>query len=265
MTTFSRILSFIFLLTICQDISAQKKNALTVLTYNIHHANPPSKPGVIDVKAIAAVVKREAPDFVALQEVDVHTGRSGKTVDEAKDIASDAGMNSCFAKAIDYDGGGYGIAILSKYKIDSTHTIKLPTAISGSEDRVLLLAFINMGARGHLIFACTHMDASQSEASRLLQIEEITSSLHSWKYPVIIAGDFNAEPDSKVVEKLDAGFIRSCNNGCANTIPSDAPTKIIDYIAVRKGDPFSILTHRVLSDVYPSDHLPVAASVQWKK
>ncbi|PSL50319.1 hypothetical protein CLV51_1011663 [Chitinophaga niastensis] len=147
MTTFSRVLFFIFLLTISQDIFGQKKNALTILTYNIHHANPPSKPGVIDVKAIGAVVRREAPDFVALQEVDVHTGRSGKTVDEAKDIAVDAGMNSCFAKAIDYDGGGYGIAILSKYKIDSTHVINLPSAINGSENRVLLLAFINMGGQ----------------------------------------------------------------------------------------------------------------------
>lgn len=265
MITFSRALVFIVLLAACQHVSGQKKNTLTVLTYNIHHANPPSKPGVIDVKAIGAVVRREAPDFVALQEVDVHTGRSGKTVDEAKDIAVDAGMNSCFAKAIDYDGGAYGIAILSKYKIDSTHIIHLPSAINGSENRVLLLAFINMGAKGHLIFACTHMDASPSAASRDLQIEEIIKSLQPWKYPVIIAGDFNAGPDSKVVEKLDAGFIRSCKNGCANTIPSDAPAETIDYIAVRKGDPVSILNHRVLPDAYPSDHLPVAADVQLGK
>ncbi|PSL50320.1 hypothetical protein CLV51_1011664 [Chitinophaga niastensis] len=82
------------------------------------------------------------------------------------------------------------------------------------------------------------MDASQSDASRLLQIEEITKSLQPWKYPVIIAGDFNAEPDSKVVGKLDAGFIRSCKNGCANTIPSDAPTKII---AKYLRDPFIVV------------------------
>ncbi|WP_106527472.1 hypothetical protein [Chitinophaga niastensis] len=62
--------------------------------------------------------------------------------------------------------------------------------------------------------------------------------MQPWKYPVIIAGDFNAEPDSKVVGKLDAGFIRSCKNGCANTIPSDAPTKII---AKYLRDPFIVV------------------------
>ena len=53
-------------------------DTLSILTYNIHHANPPSKPGLIDVDAIAAVIVKLRPDVVALQEVDVYTNRSGK-------------------------------------------------------------------------------------------------------------------------------------------------------------------------------------------
>jgi endonuclease/exonuclease/phosphatase family metal-dependent hydrolase len=39
---------------------------LRVMTYNIHHANPPSKPNVIDVEAIATIINKESPDVVAL-------------------------------------------------------------------------------------------------------------------------------------------------------------------------------------------------------
>ena len=48
------------------------------MSYNIHIGNPPSKPGIIDMKAIIKAIKIENPDLVALQEVDVNTNRSGK-------------------------------------------------------------------------------------------------------------------------------------------------------------------------------------------
>src|SRR5512145_1706973 len=46
---------------------------IRVLTYNIHHCNPPSSPGVIDPEAIATVIRQQQPDLVALQEVDIRT------------------------------------------------------------------------------------------------------------------------------------------------------------------------------------------------
>src|SRR5690349_3450839 len=70
--------------------------AITILSYNIHHANPPSKPGVIDLPAIANVIVKQHPDIVALQEVDVHTKRSGTTVHEAEELARLTGMHSYF-------------------------------------------------------------------------------------------------------------------------------------------------------------------------
>jgi len=75
-------------------------NSISILSYNIHHANPPSKPGVIDVSAIANVIDRQQADLVALQEVDVHTARSGKALHEAEEIARLTGMKVFFAKAI---------------------------------------------------------------------------------------------------------------------------------------------------------------------
>ena len=75
------------------------------MSYNIHHCNPPSKAGLIDVDAIAAVLKKEGPEIVSLQEVDVFTRRSGG-IDQAAQIAEKAGYPFFYcAKAIDCDGG----------------------------------------------------------------------------------------------------------------------------------------------------------------
>src|SRR5690606_28018267 len=94
--------------------------------YNIHHANPPSKPALIDIDAIARAIKDQDPDLVALQEVDVNTQRSGK-FNQAEEIARRLGMSFFFAKAIDHGGGDYGVAILSKFPMSETAIHSLPT------------------------------------------------------------------------------------------------------------------------------------------
>ena len=70
------------------------------LTYNIHHANP-SEGTVIDTDSIAKIIKKQQPDLVALQEVDVNNTRSGITLNEASDIANKSGLAYYyFGKAI---------------------------------------------------------------------------------------------------------------------------------------------------------------------
>ena len=56
-----------------------RAQTLKIMTYNIHHANPPSKEkdSTIDLKAVAAVINAARPDLVALQEIDVNNGRAG--------------------------------------------------------------------------------------------------------------------------------------------------------------------------------------------
>ncbi len=123
---------------------------LKILTYNIHHANPPSKPNVIDVAAIAKVINEQQPDLVALQEIDVHTDRSGKALNQAEEIARLTGMKFYFARAIDYAGGEYGVAILSKFPMEKMTNNPLPTAEgTGGEHRTLATA-ITFGFEGGL-------------------------------------------------------------------------------------------------------------------
>src|SRR5687767_3450568 len=76
-----------------------KKHTLKILCYNIHHASPPSKPGSIDLDAIAKVIMDHQPDLVALQEVDVFTGRSGP-YNQAEELGKRTGMSAYFFKAI---------------------------------------------------------------------------------------------------------------------------------------------------------------------
>jgi endonuclease/exonuclease/phosphatase family metal-dependent hydrolase len=234
---------------------------LRVLTYNIHHANPPSKPDYIDLDAIARVISQQQPDIVALQEVDVHTTRSGVSVHEAEYIAAKTGMRSYFAKSIDYGGGEYGIAILSRYPISNMKKYALPTLESTKgEPRILATAEINLPGNEKILFACTHLDAQKPDTNRVLQAHKILEILQSEKLPVVLAGDLNADPASTTIRLLDSHFTRSCIPAdCPFTIPQDQPKKTIDFICFSPKDKFTVKLHQAIDEKYASDHLPVLA------
>jgi endonuclease/exonuclease/phosphatase family metal-dependent hydrolase len=240
-------------------------SGISILSYNIHHANPPSKPNVIDIEAIAHVINLQQPDIVALQEIDVHTNRSGKTVNEAEEIARLTGMKYYFAKAIDYDDGEYGVAILSKLPMEAMTNNPLPTAEgTRGEHRTLATAIINLPGNKKIVFASTHLDAQRSDTNRLLQIKKIGEFFNNEKLPVIIAGDFNATPNSDVINILDKYFTRTCLNNCGSTIPVIIPTKTIDFIAYKPSDKFIVIEQKVVDEQYASDHRPVLALFKLK-
>jgi len=230
---------------------------LKVMTYNVHHCNPPSKSfGEIEMDTIAGVIKKQNPDVVALQEIDDHTSRSG-AFNEAGEIAKKLKMKFYFGKAIDYGGGGYGVAILSKYPLSDVMTFPLPD-VAGFTGEVRVLATVKVTfADGKSIrFGCTHLDAS-SQANRELQIKEIIRISSSESLPFIIGGDFNETPGSNTINLLDSYFTRSCISGCGFTIPVINPIKTIDFIAFRPSDKFKVMEHKVIDERYASDHLPV--------
>lgn len=262
------ILVFISSLLACSPSktlsSAKNQSAeFTVLSYNIHHCNPPSKPGLIDLDSVAGVIRKENPDLVALQEVDVNTGRSGK-IDEAALLAEKTGMKYKFYKAIDHDGGDYGLAILSKFDLASTQLYPLPTdAESKGEPRILATAIVKINGK-QVLFACTHLDAQRDSKNRLMQIRKIRELLDSQKLPVIIAGDLNADPESEVIKIFDESFKRTCTN-CGYTIPVVTPNKTIDFIGYKPGSDFEVVNHQVVNEHYASDHLPIKAVLKMIK
>ena len=162
----------------------QKKLTVKFASYNIYHGGNNS-----DLKKIAANIKDNGIDVVGLQEVDNGVKRSGK-VNQAQKLSQLTGLNYyAFFKAISLDGGSYGLAILSRYPIEKSNTIKLSSA--SSEQRVLGHSVIN--ADGEKInFFVTHLsyDGESGGASRSKQFSEVASELAKYDN-FVLSGDFN--------------------------------------------------------------------------
>ncbi|WP_420150569.1 endonuclease/exonuclease/phosphatase family protein [Spirosoma sp.] len=239
----------------------QKSTKLRVMTYNIHHCNPPSAGTNIEIEAIARVIKNEKPDLVALQEVDVNTERSGKGIDQAKELARQTGLTYYFfSKAIDHQGGDYGVAVLSRFPILESVRYTLPVDPAlGGEIRTIAAITVEVAKGKRVIFASTHLDLK--EENRLIQSELIVKHFGDSKLPMILAGDFNALPDSKVIQYLDKTFTRSCQE-CASTIPVKNPNRVIDFITYKPSTTFSNVSTRVIDEQYASDHLPVVVDLE---
>jgi endonuclease/exonuclease/phosphatase family metal-dependent hydrolase len=254
----------LFVLVLPSHGIGQDKRTLKVLCYNIHHALPPSKKDSIDLDAIAQVITKSQADLVALQEVDVHTRRSGP-FNQAEELGRKTGLTPYFIKAIDYDGGEYGVAILSRFPVTNLKRYPLPTKEgSGGEPRVLGAATIALPGNRQIVFACTHLDAQSDSVNRDLQIHAIAEVLKNSTLPVIIAGDFNAVPGSSIIRVLDSYFKRTCDP-CDFTIPVDKPKKAIDFIAFSPERKFRVKKHEVIPEHYASDHLPVFVELKIRK
>lgn len=264
---FVALLSMIASLASCSGktpSSAKGTNQLRVMTYNIHHANPPSKAeaGEIDIDAIVNVIRKENPDLVALQEVDVNTRRSGNG-NQAEMIAEKLGMQAFFGRAIDHEGGYYGVAILSKCPLTKTKVTPLPEdAAPESEDRVLATAEVSLPGGMKVRFGSTHLDVVSPE-NREQQVRTINEMAAKEPMPFIVAGDFNAAPESSAILELDKRFTRTCGSDCAPTIPVDKPDRAIDFIAFSKGSPFQVVSQKVIPERYASDHLPVVVTLSY--
>ncbi|HRO85049.1 MAG TPA: endonuclease/exonuclease/phosphatase family protein [Niabella sp.] len=259
------LISALFLSVSCTSKKAQQgsnsKNIIKVMTYNVHHCNPPDKKGIIDVDGTAAVIKNQNADLVALQEIDVNTGRSGK-INQAALLAQKAGYPFYyFAKAMDYDGGRYGLAILSKYPLANAKTHLLPSDNSKrDEPRVLAEATVKWPGGKDFHFCSTHLEAFNKK-SRTLQMQEINQIAGKSSIPFIVAGDFNAFEGSEVINILDQQFNRTCDK-CPNTFDEEGERGAIDFIAFRKNDPFVTKSHQVIPEKTASDHMPVVATIE---
>ena len=125
-----------------------KGRIIRIMTYNIYGARATSPANAADLDALAEVIRRQDPDFVTLNEVDVFTNRTGKDVHQARDLAAKLGMEWHFSKAIDRDGGEYGDAVLSKHPIIETRSYRLPCAASQpGEDRSLCVIRVEIDGK----------------------------------------------------------------------------------------------------------------------
>ena len=249
------VLSFFFIALIANGYAqhfSQTENTVRVLCYNIQ--NGKGMDNVVDYQRIADVITNLAPDVVALQELDSVTNRS-QGVDVLSRLASLTAMYSVYGASIQYDGGQYGIGVLSKEKPVSWKRIPLP---GREEARSLLMVEFK-----DYVLGCTHFSLNADD--RLASVSIIDQAVKDFDKPVILAGDINATPESPVLEAFNKNWIM-LSDTTKFTIPSDNPRRTIDYIMgyTPKGYTYSVWLTRVMNETLASDHLPLFADVRLK-
>lgn len=231
--------------------AADPAGVLRVLTYNIHHGE--GTDGVIDLDRIANVIRRSEANLVALQEVDVRTRRS-RGVDQLAELARKCDMQSCFGKNLDFQGGGYGNAILVGGEILASRNVRLPRL--GGEQRGALIATVRLGDAAVAQFISTHFDHRVAEARRAAA-EEVARLIRSAGEPILIAGDLNAEADSEELSPL-MRLVRRPPRTVA-TIPVTTPTRQIDFVLASPRASWRFGEIRTIEAAGASDHLPLLA------
>lgn len=239
--------------------SALHAQQVKVLTYNIHHANPPAEPGKIDMEAIARVINDSGAEIIGIQEVDIHVSRS-EMINQAEKLAELTGMEYYFSKGIDLEDGYYGTLLLSKHKIVGKRRYDLPMPVK-SENRSLAIIDVELPGGQTISLANTHLDLKAE--NRIAQAEFINELGELYNRPLILVGDLNAKPGSKSIEILSQYFVRNTESN-APTSPNVNTKNEIDYIMVLKSTPFEWKEYRVIPERNASDHLPVYAEILFK-
>ncbi|MEW4487235.1 endonuclease/exonuclease/phosphatase family protein [Thalassoglobus sp. JC818] len=232
---------------------------MTVMTYNIHHAE--GTDGVLDPSRIANIIRSSNADLVALQEVDRKTTRvDGR--DLLAEIATETKLHFAFGKSIEFSGGEYGNAILSRWPIENHQTALLPRLNDGEQRSMLIADVAIEGKESGITFVSTHLDHRSDDAERFLSVEQINSHFEkSNKTPILLAGDFNDTTSSRSVKELLKKW-KMTNTDVLPTIPSRKPTRQIDFIFASPPTAWEVLSTRVLNEPKASDHLPVVSTVE---
>jgi endonuclease/exonuclease/phosphatase family metal-dependent hydrolase len=236
---------------------SRERREIRVVSYNIKHGL--GMDGRIDLERIAQVISGARPDLVAAQEVDRHCKRS-REQDVAAELGRLLGMQHAFGKSMDFDGGEYGMAVLSRHPIERSIHRQLP---DGAEPRCALEIVVRpAGMRTPVSLVCVHMDRV-TENIRLAQVTTLLESLRKRANPVILAGDFNGERTDKSMQLLAGAGWTILEKDGAKTFPSDNPKIEIDFIALR-GFAGASATCHVMDEPVASDHRPVCAVITMK-
>jgi endonuclease/exonuclease/phosphatase (EEP) superfamily protein YafD len=110
-----------------------------------------------------------------------------------------------------------------------------------------------------VVFLCTHLDAKRDPTQRLNQagkIRELFPVAQDHR-PILLAGDFNAQPGSTVLAVLLADWTDSAAGQQILTSPAGAPRAKIDYIFYRPAARWRVIESRAIDEKIASDHRPL--------
>ncbi len=229
---------------------------LRFVSYNIRHGEGMDRR--LDLARTAEVLRALDADCIALQEVDENTERTGR-VDQAALLGEALGMEHAFGAFMDYQGGRYGLAILSRLPIRGAEAIELP---EGNEPRVALQVELELPDHTTLHVVDVHFDWVRDDGFRFAQAETLAAHLASLSRYVVL-GDFNDQPGSRTIELFER-LAREADKPEDNrfTIPADDPDREIDFVFAAPADRWAVDHVEVVDEAVASDHRPVLADLR---
>ena len=220
-------------------------DTLTVMSFNILHGA--TTKGDFNLDTIAGVINRYKPDLVALQEVDFKTNRA-KGYDLSTEIGIRTKMASLFARAMYYDNGEYGEAVLSNLTFVGTENIQLPHR-PNSEPRAALVTRVKTKNGNSIQFVGTHLDHLKDNKDRLMQAKAINQRLGQTEFPTLLVGDLNDDFNSETLKILYKYFQKPKIPATKqNTWPADNPKVNLDHILFNMPNRWEVLDYKVVCE-----------------
>ncbi len=244
--------------------AAQPVTLLRVMTYNIRSGNG-------DLARTADVIRAQAPDIAALEEVDVHWADRSAFADQATELASRLGMQARFAGIYRLPGAPgappreFGVALLTRLPVLSFRNDTITRLSTQEANPVpaqmpgLLDAELDAHGTRVRVFV-THLDYRRDPSVRVQQVSDMLRYIGSSTMPTLLLGDLNASPDAPELQPLLARLhdLWDASRGPGFTYPADVPRERIDYVLASPG--FRVRDVRVI-DTQASDHRPVVADL----
>lgn len=250
------------------------KPTIKVATYNIGKNELASD--VANLDNLSKAIGKIDADVIVLTEIDNKTARS-KKVHQLEEIAKANKMDFAFGKALDFDGGEYGVGILSKYKIEKSQVVNLPSG--DAEQRVVLISQITKpGFDAPIIVMGTHLDWQKDPTIRIGQVRHIldasigdtdTGFDNIAASIKILAGDFNSTANEQPIQEIRYMWNPVQKQGADyRSWPAVNPAIDIDHIFTFKGQVWDVKNMQIPTDGKEfqwssvSDHLPIIAELE---
>jgi endonuclease/exonuclease/phosphatase family metal-dependent hydrolase len=231
-----------------------------VLTYNIHHGE--GMDGHFDLPRLARVIEGTRADLVALQEIDQGTQRASG-VNELTELGRLTRFHTAFGKAMDFQGGAYGIGVLSRWPLRHVEIHPLPGP-PDREPRTSLTVTVRMNKTGPLVrFTSTHLDSGRDLGNRVVQAAELNRVLaHDDGMPAILAGDLNSGLQTEAMQVLGGVWTRVSPDEPPPLAPTGRPGRV-DHVLVRPFTGWKVVDSSVVDAPIASDHRPVLVVLEW--
>jgi len=238
------------------DTPLPTEQRLRAVTYNIHHGE--GMDGEVDIARTGSRLRELRPDFLCLQEVDLRVDRSGSR-NQALDLATSLEMHPAFGTFMEFQGGRYGLATLSRYPIVDAYSLALP---EGNEPRVALIVETRLPDGETILLVNVHFDWVADDAFRFAQASQLAGHLRTLEKPYLLLGDFNDQPGSRTLELFhDLATEAPKPASDRLTFSSTAPEREIDFVFYSPAARWQVESTRVADEPLISDHRPVVTEL----